>query len=114
MPLKDSLQDAVAAQQQAYDRLQTERDNANELDIAKAGEHEASLAEIRKKYNDDTRKNQQNLTKAIIKEYDDRLSELNQKLANASGSEKDLIQQQIAYINSLRNPEISGIPDASG
>ncbi|QNH71622.1 tape measure protein [Rhizobium phage V1VFA-S] len=102
---KDNLQDAVAAQQQAYDKLQTERDQANEEEIAKAGEHEQSIAQIRKKYDDDTRKNQQNLTKAIIKEYDDRLSELNQKLANASGSEKDLIQQQIAYINSLRNPK---------
>ncbi|QWY83005.1 tail tape measure protein [Rhizobium phage RHph_X66] len=102
---KDSLQDAVAAQQQAYDKLQKERDQQNEEEIAKAGEQEESLAQIKKKYADDTRKNQQNLTKAIIKEYDDRLGELNQKLATASGSEKDLIQQQIAYINSLRNPK---------
>ncbi|MBY3231882.1 tape measure protein [Rhizobium laguerreae] len=102
---KASIQDAVALQQQGYEKIQKERDQAFDEDLAKTGEHEESKAEITKKYQDDLRENQKNLSKAIIKEYDDRLGALNNALTTASGSEKELIQQQIAYINSLRNPE---------
>jgi tape measure domain-containing protein len=102
---KAGIQDAVAVQQQGYEKLQKERDQQFDDDLAKTGEHEESKAEITKKYQDDLRENQKSLSKAIIKEYDNRLDALNKALTTASGSEKELIQQQIAYVNSLRNPE---------
>lgn len=102
---KQGLDEAIAARQREYDKLQGEQDKAFESDLAATKDNEESKSAITERYRKQLLANQKSLSQAIIGEYDARLTALQDSLKTADTDNKEFIQAQINFTRGLRNSE---------
>lgn len=106
---RQQLDDAVASQRNAYGKLQSEKDQQFQKDLADAEKNGQAESDITRKYRENQLENQRSLSEAIIGEYDKRLAALEGSLKTADQSNKEFIQAQINYAQGLRNEEFQNL-----
>jgi tape measure domain-containing protein len=111
---REQLEEAVAAQRNAYGKLQSEKDEQFAKDLASAEANGLAESDIIAKYRANQLENQRTLSQAIIGEYDKRLVALEGSLKLAGDANKEAIQAQINYARSLRNTEFQSLLSLEG